>query len=208
MGGLSLLSGTVLAMHAADDGRVGTVPTAAPAAVPAATLAGPLPLAPAPGRSGRSGPGQPAPAGFVPERVAIPSLSVTARVMAMSVGADRSLGVPDDPRVLGWWRGGAAPGQPAGSVVIDGHVNSAVAGRGAFFRLHALRPGDQVTVSGQGRSARYVVIARRQYPKAALPPSVFDQQVAGRLVLITCGGPFDRRTRHYADNVVVFARPA
>jgi hypothetical protein len=27
------------------------------------------------------------------------------------------------------------------------------------------------------------------------------------LTLITCGGPFDARTRHYRDNVVVTAEP-
>jgi len=25
--------------------------------------------------------------------------------------------------------------------------------------------------------------------------------------MITCGGAFDRRTRHYTDNVVVYATP-
>lgn len=33
------------------------------------------------------------------------------------------------------------------------------------------------------------------------------REVEGRLVLITCGGPFDRRTRHYRDNVIVYASP-
>jgi hypothetical protein len=42
----------------------------------------------------------------------------------------------------------------------------------------------------------------------ALPPEVFAVGGPPRLVLITCGGAFDRRTRNYADNVVVFAEPA
>jgi hypothetical protein len=29
-----------------------------------------------------------------------------------------------------------------------------------------------------------------------------------RLALVTCGGPFDERTRHYRDNVVITAEPA
>ncbi len=47
------------------------------------------------------------------------------------------------------------------------------------------------------------------YPKNALPASeVFDQDTTSRLVLITCGGTFDWATRHYSDNVVVYALPA
>jgi hypothetical protein len=41
----------------------------------------------------------------------------------------------------------------------------------------------------------------------ALPPEVFAVGGPPRLVLITCGGAFDRRTRNYADNVVVVAEP-
>jgi hypothetical protein len=32
--------------------------------------------------------------------------------------------------------------------------------------------------------------------------------VPTRLLLVTCGGEFDRRTGHYERNVVVFAVPA
>jgi hypothetical protein len=46
-----------------------------------------------------------------------------------------------------------------------------------------------------------------QTPKAALPVELFRRDQAPVLVLITCGGTFDRTTRHYADNVVVTARP-
>jgi hypothetical protein len=31
--------------------------------------------------------------------------------------------------------------------------------------------------------------------------------VAGRLVLVTCGGPFDASTGNYLDNIVAFAVP-
>jgi hypothetical protein len=50
--------------------------------------------------------------------------------------------------------------------------------------------------------------AARDQNQAELPPEVFAAGGPPRLVLITCGGAFDRSTRHYADNVVVFADPA
>jgi hypothetical protein len=205
-GGLSLVLSTLLTLHAQGETAVGRVPSSAPTGGAAATVGDALP--PSRGSPATAAPGAQRSVGFVPDRIAIPRLAVEAVVVPMAVGADRSLGVPDDPAVLGWWGDGAQPGGPDGSVVLDGHVDNARSGPGVLFHLQTLVPGDVVTVSGQGRSARYVVAARRQYSKATLPGSVFDQQVAGRLVLITCGGSFDRRSRHYADNVVVFARPA
>jgi len=120
-----------------------------------------------------------------------------------------ALAVPDDPSMLGWWSTGARPGAGVGSVVVDGHVDSARDGLGVFAALRALTVGQRVEVVDQaGRRWSYRVTGRRSYPKTALADSdVFDQSVSERLVLVTCGGVFDRVTRHYADNVVVYARP-
>lgn len=202
-GGLSLTLSASLVLQARDP-AAGVVPGRDDIRSVTGTLRGTLPAA----RAGPPSSVRPAPAAFVPERVEIPRLSVTAPVVAVGVDRDRSLGVPEDPSTLGWWQGGAQPGSPVGSVVVDGHVDSAQSGPGALFALRSLEPGDIITVTGQGRSTRYVVSGRRQYAKTALPPTTFDQSVAARLVLITCGGRFDHRTRHYEDNVVVFARPA
>jgi hypothetical protein len=97
---------------------------------------------------------------------------------------------------------------PSGSVVIDGHVDSATRGLGALFRLREARPGDRlVLMNAAGRATAYKVVARRSYAKVSLPAEVFARDVGPRLVLITCGGRFDYATRHYANNVVVYAVP-
>lgn len=98
---------------------------------------------------------------------------------------------------------------PSGSVVIDGHVDSAALGLGALFHLRDARPGDEVVLTNAaGWSTRYTVVARRTYAKTTLPAAeVFASDVGPRLVLLTCGGPFDQATRHYADNIVVYAVP-
>lgn len=144
-----------------------------------------------------------------PVRLAFPRLAIDAPVLPVSVGVDGLLGVPDHPRQLGWWIRSGRPGMPSGSVVIDGHVDSAALGPGAFFRLRQARPGDAVTLTNAtGRSTTYTVVARRTYPKASLPAAeVFATDVGPRLVLLTCGGWFDRETRHYDDNIVVYAVP-
>ena len=57
------------------------------------------------------------------------------------------------------------------------------------------------------RTVSYTVAAVRTYSKADLPAEVFDQAGAPRLVLISCGGPFDRVRRSYRDNVVGYGVP-
>ena len=145
----------------------------------------------------------------VPDRVTIPALGVDAPVVPVGVAADGALGIPTRPSVVGWWAGGSSPGRSGGATVLVGHVDSAATGPGALFRLEAIRPGAVVTVAAAGRTWRYVVQAVRAYPKATLPAaSVFGQEVAPRLVIVTCGGPFDAATGHYLDNIVVWAVPA
>jgi Sortase domain len=144
-----------------------------------------------------------------PVRLRLPRLHIDAAVLPVSVGIDGLLGVPANPRQLGWWSGSARPGLASGSVVIDGHVDSASLGLGALFRLREARPGDQIVLeNATGGSTGYRVVARRSYAKTSLPVSqVFAAEVGPRLVLLTCGGAFDQATHHYADNIVVYAVP-
>jgi hypothetical protein len=51
------------------------------------------------------------------------------------------------------------------------------------------------------------VASVRSYLKSKLPTSVFRRTGPARLVLVTCGGPFDAATGHYRDDVVVTAVP-
>lgn len=149
-------------------------------------------------------------AAFAPTRMRVPRIGVDAAVVPVTVQPDGLLAVPADVRTVGWWSAGGPAAAPSGSVVLVGHVDSARQGPGAFFALRTLRPGDQVILSSAGgRTAAYTVAARRQYQKNALPAGeLFDQDTTPRLVLVTCGGTFDRQTRHYSDNVVVYALPA
>ncbi len=144
----------------------------------------------------------------IPVVLTLPSLRVTAVVQSVS-SADGVLAVPEDPAQVGWWSSGARPGAARGSTVIDGHIDSAVLGEGALFRLAELEPGDPVEVrTTTGTVVRYQVQARRVYEKGqGLAAEVFDQEVAPRLVLISCGGPFDSEARSYLDNIVVYAIP-
>ena len=144
----------------------------------------------------------------VPVRLLIPAIGVSAPVLPTGVQAGGSLAVPPDPSDVGWWAGGAFPGEPTGAVILVGHINSAALGPGALLRLQDVRPGAEITVEASGRDYHYRVVALRAYVKTSLPvAAVFGQQVAPRLVIVSCGGPFDASTGHYLDNIVAYAVP-
>jgi hypothetical protein len=147
---------------------------------------------------------------LTPTSVRIPSLGIRARVAPVAIDLRHgTLGIPADIGVAGWWRDGATPGSASGAILIAGHVDSARAGAGAFFALRKARVGDRVRLLTAGRGMyTYRVVSVRTYPKRALPVGIYSSRGAGRLILVTCGGPFDAATGHYADNVVVTAAPA
>jgi sortase family protein len=145
-----------------------------------------------------------------PVRVRIEGLGIDAPVSP--AGIDLKAGVLDVPAPisrLGWWLDGRLPGSKSGAVLIAGHVDSATAGAGALFHLKDARPGDRIQVtSTNGRTFGYRVTSVKTMPKQDLPPSIYSRSGPARLVLVTCGGPFDAGSRHYRDNVVVTAVPA
>jgi hypothetical protein len=146
---------------------------------------------------------------LTPTRVRLRSLHIDAPVA--SVGIDLAggvLGVPLQIARTGWWRDGSQPTDRSGAVLVAGHVDRAGVGPGAFFRLRQAKPGDRVElVTQSGRTVVYQVTSVKQYPKAALPTVVWSRKGRPRLVLVTCGGPFNRETGHYRDNIVVTALP-
>ena len=147
--------------------------------------------------------------GRTPVRVRAASLGIDAPVAPSVVGIERGvLAVPTDIRRAGWWSDGAAPRARTGAVLIAGHVDSASLGAGAFFRLRSARPGDRVQVETRdGRTTTYRVVSVRTYVKESLPTEIYSLRGPARLVLVTCGGPFNERGGSYRDNIVVTAVP-
>ena len=108
---------------------------------------------------------------MTPVRIELPTLGVGAPVVPVAVDGNGALGVPEDPRVVGWWAGAGD------TVVLDGHVDTAAQGPGVLFRLVDLASGDAVTLRGADGSVRqFTVTDVRAYPKALLPPDVFDPE--------------------------------
>lgn len=145
---------------------------------------------------------------FRPTTLTLPSGTV-APIDPAGVDAAQALQVPADPARLGWWTGGALVGEPFGSVVLAGHVDSRTAGLGVMVELLDIAIGADVLVGDGTEQRLYRVVSVDAVPKARLAADfqAFRQDVEHRLVLITCGGDYDSVTHSYADNVVAIAAP-
>ncbi|MGD9959392.1 class F sortase [Nocardioides sp.] len=144
-----------------------------------------------------------------PREIRIAAIGLDAPLVATGVGADGQMALPPDPKTLGWYEFGLAPGSTEGSAVIAGHLDSYDYGLGPLVGLRELEPGDGVEVSlANGRTVRYVVSSLRRFDREALPASLFSRSGPPTLRIITCGGPYDRAAGGYQQNLVVTAVPA
>ncbi|WP_162606310.1 class F sortase [Jiangella asiatica] len=126
----------------------------------------------------------------------------------VSMLPDGSMELPAPPHVGGWWAPGAAPGDPAGTVVVAGHVDTAEHGAGIFAHLAGLPVGEPISVATtDGQVHRYIVSDLIHVHKDDLPADVFSRAGPRRLAVITCTGPFDDDGGGYSQNLVVLARP-
>jgi LPXTG-site transpeptidase (sortase) family protein len=144
-----------------------------------------------------------------PVSVAIPRIRVTADVIPSGVAADGQAEVPEDINHVGWYRFGRAPGDEQGAVVLVGHRDGRVGGPGIFYNVGALDVGDKIVVTDEaGQSWQYEVTSREAIERTALPvDELFRKHGDQMLVLISCGGVYDRSLGGYRDNIVVTAQP-
>lgn len=201
--GLLLVAVAALALSRSTPARVegparalDPVGSRAPAVVPSSRSSGPSLVSSPPRHRLPAGP---------PLRVTIPSLGLAAPVMPVSADG-RTLNPPGDPSVLGWWAGGAWAGARRGSALVTGHTVHT--GGGVLDHLERVRRGALVqvrTTSGEidYRVTDVAVLGKEEIARRA--PVLFSQEVAGRLVLVTCE---DWDGEGYRSNVVVTARPS
>ena len=141
-----------------------------------------------------------------PERVHIASIGVDATIIDLGLNPDRTLEVPEDIRLTGWWTGRSVPGEDGPSIVV-GHVDSAAQGPGVFWRLRELDIGDMIHVErSDGSISEFRVIETELVLKDEFPTEkVYGSTEGSQLRLITCGGSFDQSARSYRGNVIVYA---
>lgn len=144
-----------------------------------------------------------------PVAVSVPAIGVDSELVRLGLNQDRSMEVPANFDLAGWYIHSPRPGD-AGPAVIAGHVSSS-AGPGVFYRLRDLEPGQEIHVTrDDGARVTFTVDRLEQYPKEQVPTDEVYGSTGGEaeLRLITCAGDFDRRERRHRDNIVVFASQA
>ena len=140
-----------------------------------------------------------------PTVLEIPSIGVHAtEFVDLRVASDGGLEVPGSKDEVGFYRDGPSPGQ-LGTAILGAHVDSK-SGPGIFYRLGAVKAGDKVQITRADKSeTTFVVDNVQSFPKDRFPDEVYTGDFRrAEIRLITCGGIFDRDTRHYRDNIVVF----
>ena len=144
-----------------------------------------------------------------PTRVRIPALDVDTKVFPVGLDKNDAIEIPEDIRYVGWYEYGVPPGVDRGSAVLVAHRDGREQGRGVFYYLGTLEPGDKVVVTtSEGEQLPYRVVSRESIRKKSLPyEELFAVDGDPRLTLISCGGYYDPNNGGYQDNVVVTAVP-
>lgn len=144
-----------------------------------------------------------------PKRVVIPAIDVDTKIFPVALQEDGAIEIPEDIRYVGWYKLGVPPGVDRGSAVLVAHRDGRVQGRGVFYDLGQLKPGNKVYVeNAAGEMLPYEVLSRELITKKRLPyEELFAVDGAHRLTLLSCGGYYDRENGGYQDNVVVTAIP-
>jgi hypothetical protein len=116
--------------------------------------------------------------------------------------------VPVDFGKAGWFARGSYPGDPQGSpAIIAGHVDDHT-GPAVFARLAELEVDAEIVVVRADSSAVvFRVTGAQRFDKDEFPADqVYAPVPSSQLLLVTCTGDFDDRTRSYDDNLVVRAQ--
>lgn len=143
-----------------------------------------------------------------PVSIDVPKIDAKSSLIPLGLNPDNTVEVPPvtQPMQAGWYMNGPTPGEVGPSVIL-GHVDGNKQ-KGIFFRLKELTPGDKVSVARKdGTTAEFAVTKVERVPKDKFPTeAVYGDTTEPELRLITCGGVFDKASRNYLDNIIVFAR--
>ncbi|HET6290608.1 MAG TPA: class F sortase [Amycolatopsis sp.] len=143
-----------------------------------------------------------------PLSIDVPKIEAKSSLVPLGLNADNTVEVPPITRPMqaGWYVHGPTPGEVGPSVIL-GHVDGNKQ-KGIFFRLKELAPGDKVSIARKdGKTAEFAVTKVERVAKDRFPTdAVYGDTTEPELRLITCGGVFDKASRNYLDNIIVFAR--
>jgi len=154
-------------------------------------------------------------------RFRIPKIGVDAPLGSRVVPADGRMPLPSGPSDVVWYDFSGWPGYGGAigagqNAMFAGHVDYAArvphagvnySGRGIFYSLELLAPGDSIEVETGGRTTRYRVAWKRSVPAGSdYWGEIMSSNVgADSITLITCTGEFDIESLEYSDRLVIRA---
>ena len=143
-----------------------------------------------------------------PVELGIAQLGVQAEIVPVGVDQDGQVVIPEDIAQVGWYKFGATPGSGQGSSVLVGHRDGRNYGKGAFYNVGSLNPGDTVTLrNAEDQVITYRVTGRESTYKKELPMrELFRETGEEVLTLISCIGAYIPGVG-YDQNVVITAVP-
>ena len=141
----------------------------------------------------------------VPIHISIPSLYISTSVTQLGLQPNGQVAVPANASTVGWYKFGPTPGQ-LGAAVILGHVDS-LKTPGAFLELRNIKKGARIDVRlANGVTTHFRVQKVILYPTVSFPSrEVYTSSSSQELNLVTCGGLFNFKTRHYESSLVVYS---
>ena len=148
-------------------------------------------------------------AGRQPVAVQVPGYPGFSPVRAYATDpVTRGMDLPKDSVTVAWWSPGSMPGDATGTAVLAAHVNY-LGSRGPFTQINRLPAGAIISVrQADGAVRNFRVAGERQVVRSALNrENLFRTTGAPRLALVTCGGKYNKTTRNYSDNIIVYAVP-
>lgn len=149
------------------------------------------------------GPRNPAPRA-VNGWIQIPSVGTNATLVAVGLDNKGLMVTPKNAKDVAWLDNGTFPG-PTNNAVLAGHRNWSGA-PGSFIRLEDAKPGDVVVVGIDDRRFTFAIRWVRVYdPRNAPVEELLGGTAVDSVTLVTCGGAFDSRARHYTKRVVARA---
>jgi hypothetical protein len=140
-----------------------------------------------------------------PTRLRIPSLQVDAPVGPVGKAPDGSVEVPQRWEEVGWYDGGARPGEQGPAVLP--RARRLEAGPAVFVRLPQVQVGPSLSAGRRGRRHRFAVDRVEQHPKTGSRPRRLPARAAAGAAAGHLRWRLRPATGHYVDNIVVYASP-
>jgi len=142
----------------------------------------------------------------IPVRLKIPAINVNASIQRVGLDQDGEMGVPENPKDVGWLDLETLSGS-VGSAVISGHLNQENGEPGVFANLNKLQVGETIFLEKANSNLDAYRISKIRTYDSGHAEEVFGIGGGERLSFVTCDGVWNKNIKSYSKRLVVTALP-